>query len=118
MAKSQIDLTNERVRNYAFLKDMYSDAYFPAKLVDKSKTILVNLCFQIEDKRPASLEGLYGLTHAATDKFNDLQDEFYENESEIETVARECIAEDFRFIATAYGFEAADTEELIATRDW
>jgi len=46
-----------------------------------------------------------------------LQEEFYENDSEIETAARECIAMDFEFIAKSYGFEA-DSEELIATRDW
>ncbi|WP_442791038.1 DUF5713 family protein [Nocardia sp. NBC_01327] len=28
------------------------------------------------------------------------------------------MAEDFRVIAAAYGFTAADNEELIATRDW
>jgi hypothetical protein len=43
---------------------------------------------------------------------------FYENDSEIETVARDCIGMDFEFIANAYGFENVDVEELIATRDW
>ncbi|WUT26394.1 DUF5713 family protein [Streptomyces sp. NBC_00691] len=38
--------------------------------------------------------------------------------SEIETVAREAIAEDFWRVASAYGFADADAEELIATRDW
>jgi len=28
------------------------------------------------------------------------------------------IAEDFWFVASAYGFTDADVEELIATRDW
>jgi Family of unknown function (DUF5713) len=58
------------------------------------------------------------LTHAATDDFNQLAEEFFEAESEIETAARECIAADFEFIANAYGFANADVEELIATRDW
>jgi hypothetical protein len=57
------------------------------------------------------------LTHAATDEFNTLAEAFYEHDSEIETVARECIAGDFAFVASAYGFDA-DIEELIATRDW
>jgi hypothetical protein len=47
-----------------------------------------------------------------------LQEEFYENDSEIETNARECIGADFDFVAKSYGFEDADMEELIATRDW
>jgi hypothetical protein len=37
---------------------------------------------------------------------------------DIETVAREEIAEDFCFVAQAYGFADANVEELIATRDW
>lgn len=53
-----------------------------------------------------------------TDQFNELAEEFYEEDSEIEIVARECIAEDFGVIADEYGFEDADIEELIATRDW
>lgn len=118
MAKKQTDLSNEVVRNYSFLEEMYDDDYFPNKIVDKGKAILLNLCFQIEQKQPKNLEELYELTHAATDKFNDLQVDFDENDSEIETVARECIAKDFEFIATSYGFKNADIEELIATRDW
>lgn len=97
---------------------MYEDPYFPNHLVDKAKAILVNLCFQIEDEKPENLEELYRLTHSATEKFNDLQEEFEDNDSEIETVARDCIGTDFEFIATSYGFEDADIEELIATRDW
>ena len=114
---TQADLTNEKVRNHSFLEEMYQDSYFPDFLVDKCKLILVDLCFDIESQKPQSLEELYVLTQAATDKFNDLQDEFYENDSEIETAARENIAMDFEFISKAYGFKA-DAEELIATRDW
>lgn len=118
MAKTQTNLSNELVRNYAFLEDMYDDDYFPNKLVDKGKAILVELCFKIEDTKPKTLEDLYKLTHSATDQFNELQEEFEENDSEIETAARDCIGVDFEFIATSYGFEDADVEELIATRDW
>jgi hypothetical protein len=117
MAKQQTELQNEAVKSYKFLKDMYDDDYFPNFLVDKAKIILINLCFQIENKQPKNLEELYKLTHLATDKFNELQGEFEENDSEIETGARECIAMDFDFIAKAYNFDA-DLEELIATRDW
>ncbi|WP_299701824.1 DUF5713 family protein [uncultured Pontibacter sp.] len=114
---SQNAIKNEQVKNYEFLSDMYQDDYFPDFLVDKGKTILIELCLQIESQKPKNLEELYDLTHASTDKFNDLGEEFYENESELETAARENIAEDFEFIAKAYGFDA-DIEELIATRDW
>lgn len=114
----QQDLKNEKVKIHAFLEGMYEDTYFPTSCVDKGKQILVDLCLQIEQTQPKSLEELYELTHLATDKFNDLQEDFDENGSEIETVARDCIGMDFEFIAMAYGFEDADVEELIATRDW
>lgn len=118
MAKKQSELNNEAAKKYSFLDVMYKDTYFPNKLVNKGKAILVNLCFQIEKKQPKTLDDLYKLTHSATDKFNNLQEEFDENDSEIETVARDCIGTDFEFIATTYGFEDVDIEELIATRDW
>jgi hypothetical protein len=117
MSPQQADLQNEAARKYAFLEEMYDDSYFPDHLVDKGKAILVGLCFAIEQQQPQDLAALYALTHAATDDFNELQEEFYEADSEIETAARDCIATDFQFVATAYGFEA-DIEELIATRDW
>ena len=114
---TQNDIKNEQLKVYSFLKDMYSDSYFPNFLVDKGKAILVELCIEIEQDNPTTLDELYKLTHAATNKFNDLEDEFGENDSEIETAAREAIAVDFEFIAKAFKFDA-DIEELIATRDW
>lgn len=96
---------------------MYNDSYFPKHLVDKCRNILINLSYNIEKEKPCNLQELYKLTHTSTDKLNDLQEEFYANDSEIETAARECLGMDFEFISQAYGFEA-DLEELIATRDW
>jgi hypothetical protein len=117
MPIQQSDLQNEALKAYSFLKGMYNDSYFPENLVDKGKALLLDLCSQIEQEQPKDLEALYKLTHATTDKFNDLQEEFDAQDSEIETVARDCIGTDFDFIAQSYGFDA-DIEELIATRDW
>jgi hypothetical protein len=111
-------VVNEEIKNHAFLQCMYEDEYFPRHLVDKGKQILIRLCEQIEKRKPADLNALYSLTHAATEEFNELSLEFYEAGSEIETAARECIGDDVYFIAKAYGFSNADSEELIATRDW
>jgi hypothetical protein len=111
-------ITNERVAQRAFLRGLYADGYFPDQVVDKGKDVLLRLCERIEAERPADLAALYVLTEAATEEFNDLQAEFEAAGSEIETVAREEIAEDFFFVASAYGFGDADVEALIATRDW
>jgi hypothetical protein len=111
-------ITNTTLREHAFLAGMYSDGYFPDHLVDKCVMILRTLCERIDAERPADLSGLYALTHAATEQINVLEDEFYAADSEIETVARELLAADFAFVATAYGFADADVEDLIATREW
>ena len=113
----QENLKNEKMKTYAYLEDMYADSYFPKFLVDKVKTILIDLCINIEKTSPKSLDELYRLSHAATLKINDLQNEFLEHDSEIETAARESIGTDFDFIAKTYGFNA-DVEELIAPREW
>jgi hypothetical protein len=111
-------INNNGMASYSFLKEMYRDPYFPDELVKKGESILVSLCIEIERTSPSNLSELYALTHAATDRFNDLQEEFYSHDSEIETAAREAISEDFVNIAKSYGFPDADREELVATRDW
>ncbi|WP_206507136.1 DUF5713 family protein [Maribacter sp. MJ134] len=113
----QTELTNVKLKDYGFLDCMYRDSYFPKFLVDKCKNILVNMCGTIETETPENLEELYKITQSATDKLNDLEDEFFENNSEIETGARECLGANFAYISEAYGFDA-DVEELIATRNW
>jgi hypothetical protein len=111
-------ITNQQVTGHAFLRQLYADAYFPDPVVDKGRAILLRLCERIETEHPSDLGSLYVLTQAATEEFNLLEAEFEAAGSEIETAAREEIAEDFWFVASAYGFANADVEELIATRDW
>jgi hypothetical protein len=97
---------------------MYSDGYFPSLLVDKVRDVLLDACREIESRKPAKHEELYAITCRATEKINDLQGEFEENDSEIETAARDDIAVTFGYIAGVYGFPDADLEELVATRNW
>lgn len=111
-------ITNEQLTQHPFLHELYTDPYFPDPVVDKGKAILVRLCERIEAERPADLAALYVLTKAATEEFNALEAEFDEADSEIETVAREQISEDFWIVASAYGFPDADPEQLVAAREW
>lgn len=97
---------------------MYGDAYFPQFLVDKIKVILLELCEEIEREQPDDHESLLKLTHAATGRINELEGEFEENDSELETGAREAMAAEFDFIVRSYGFTDLDIEEVIAPRDW
>jgi len=111
-------ISNQQVTEHSFLRGMYRDEYYPDHVVDQGRAILLALCARIEAQWPADLGTLYVLTQAATEEFNALQAEFEAADSDIETVAREEMAEDFWFVAQAYGFTDADVEELIATRDW
>ena len=113
-----MSITNRQVADHEFLGELYADGDFPDHLVDRGKAILLRLCERIEAQRPPDLAALYALTHAATEEFNALQEEFEDAGSEIETVARDEIGGDFALVASAYGFDSADTEELIATREW
>ncbi|WP_281235169.1 DUF5713 family protein [Flavobacterium gelatinilyticum] len=117
IAVKQNDLKNEKIRNYRILEEMYNDSYFPPQSVDKVRDVLLEFCFNIEKRKPKNLDQLYELSHTATEKINNLQDDFYRNGSELETGARESIAMDFDFICKSYGFKA-DVEELISNRDW
>ncbi|MEU5864783.1 MULTISPECIES: DUF5713 family protein [unclassified Nonomuraea] len=110
--------THPQVTGHPFLKAMYDDGYYPDHVVDKGRAVLLRLCERIETEQPADLAALYALTHAATEEFNELDEEFHEAGSEIETVARDAIGEEFWFVASTYGFPEADVEELIAPREW
>ncbi|MFI6607971.1 DUF5713 family protein [Streptomyces sp. NPDC050507] len=111
-------IANQQVAEHTFLRQMYDDSYFPDHVVGQGKAILLRLCEHIEDVQPSDLEALYGLTEAATEEFNLLDKEFVAAGSGIETVAREWICDEFRFVASAYGFTDADADELTAGRDW
>ena len=54
-----MSLNNPKMASHRFLTEMYDDDYFPDELVKKGEDILVELCQQIEQQRPASLEELY-----------------------------------------------------------
>lgn len=110
---NQENIQNKKMREYNFLAEMYRDSYFLVDGVDMIKNVLIKLCLDIEEQEPKTLDDLYKLTHNATEEINEV-----ETVMDIETVARECISEDFYQIAQTYGFENADLEELVATRDW
>ncbi|WP_017588627.1 DUF5713 family protein [Nocardiopsis ganjiahuensis] len=102
----------------SLLREMSADPYFPDHLVARGREVLLRLSARIEAERPADLTALYVLTHAATEEFNALEEEFDAAGSEIETVARDDIGGAFQAVATAHGFGDADPEELVGTREW
>ena len=93
--------------NYKLLDEMYQDNYYPAFLVDKVKDELQKVIdLLVQETLDEAVCGI-----------NDLQEEFDEHDSEIETVARECIAATVAYILEWFGIPI-DTEEAIRERDW
>jgi len=74
-----------------YLEGMYSDDYFPNFLVDKVKAALAEAVGVLESGE-RNVDKLQEHFDHAVKKVNDLQDEFYDNDSDIETGARDSIA--------------------------
>ena len=73
--------------NYKLLDEMYQDDYYPAFLVDKVKDELQKVIALLESGE-TDTEVVQETLDEAVCGINDLQEEFDENDSEIETVAR------------------------------
>ena len=103
-------------KNYKLLEEMYQDEYFPNFLVDKVKAELHNVIGLLENGE-TDTEAIQGKLDEAVCAINGLQDEFDENDSEIETVARDCIGESVGYILGWFGI-SIDVEEALRERDW
>ena len=102
--------------NYKLLDEMYQDEYYPDFLVDKVKEELQKVIHLLESGE-TDIEAVQETLDEAVCGINDLQEEFDEHDSEIETVARECIAENVAYILAWFNIPI-DTEEAIRERDW
>ena len=102
--------------NYTLLEEMIHDDYYPEFLVDKIKEQIgsvIRLLEQGETDKDVVQSKLDEMTVA----INDLEEEFEEHDSEIETVARESIAETVEYILKWFDIDI-DTETAIRERDW
>lgn len=102
--------------NYKLLDEMYQDGYYPDFLVDKVKAELQKVIDLLE-RGETDTEFIQEKLDEAVCAVNDLQDEFDENDSEIETVARDCIGTTVGYILEWFGIPI-DVEEAIRERDW
>ncbi|MCI8398378.1 MAG: hypothetical protein HFF90_03130 [Oscillibacter sp.] len=102
--------------NYKLLEEMYEDDYFPDFLVDKVKGALQTVIALLEGGETGT-EAVQEKLDEAVRAINDLQDEFDENDSEIETVARDCIGESVGYLLEWFGIPI-DLEEALRERDW
>ncbi len=102
--------------NYQLLADMYQDGYFPDFLVDKVKDLVQNVISYLETGEQ-DLEKIQKHFDEMTLAINDLQEEFEENDSEIETAARDSIGETVEYILKWFQIDL-DVEDAIQERDW
>ena len=102
--------------NYKLLDDMYQDGYFPDFLVDKVKELIQNVITFLESGE-SDLEKIQNKFDEMTLAINDLEEEFEENDSELETAARESIGETVEYILKWFDI-AIDVEDAIGERDW
>lgn len=102
--------------DYQLLAAMYRDGYFPDFLVDKIKELMEDVITFLETGE-RDLKEIQNKFDEMTLAINDLQDEFEENDSELETVARESIAETAGYILKWFEIDL-DVEDAIGARDW
>ena len=102
--------------NYQLLDEMYQDEYYPNFLVDKVKDELQKVIDLLESGE-TNTETVQEKMDEVVCAINDLQEEFDENDSEIETVARDCIGVTVEYILEWFGIPI-DIEEAIRERDW
>lgn len=102
--------------NYKLLDEMYRDEYYPDFLVDKVSSELQKVIDLLETGE-TDTETIQAKLDEAVCAINDLQEEFDENDSEIETVARDCIGVTVGYILEWFGI-SIDIEEAIRERDW
>lgn len=102
--------------DYKLLDGMYQDGYFPDFLVDKIKESVEDVIEFLETGEK-DLEKVQSKLDEMTLAINDLQEKFEENESELETAARESIAETVEYILDWFEIDI-DVEDAIGVRDW
>ena len=102
--------------NYKILNAMYEDEYFPDFLTDKLKAAIEDL-ISFFDSVEKDLEKIQIKFDEMTVMINDLEEEFEQNDSELETVAREAIAETIEYILNWFEIDI-DIEDALRERDW
>ena len=102
--------------NHKLLDEMYQDEYYPDFLVDKVKEELQKVIRLLESGE-TDVGAVQKTLDEAVCGINDLQEEFDENDSEIETVARDCIGVTVAYILEWFGIPI-DIEEAIREREW
>ncbi len=103
-------------QNYSLLSAMYEDEYFPDFLVDKIRELLMDTISFLETGE-TDLQKIQKKFDEMMLAVNKLQGEFEQNDSEIETAARDSIGETVAYILQWFDV-VLDVEDAISARDW
>lgn len=99
-----------------YLNEMYNDSYYPDFLVDKIKEEILKFEFYLKNKN-ISINDIQKKLDEMTLSINNIEEEFNQNQSEIETVARESICDTVFLILKKYNVKI-DIEEALRLREW
>ncbi len=102
--------------NDRLLTEMYQDGYFPDFLVDKIRDLVRDVIAFLEAGE-RDLDKIQQKFDEMTLAINDLQEEFEENDSEIETVARDSIGRTVEDILRWFDIDL-DAESALGEREW
>lgn len=102
--------------DFSFLTEMYADRYYPDFLVDKLRDLLKEIVCFIEEGGH-TIQEIQVILDCVIQKVNELQDEFEDHGSEIETVAGDSIGTTVAKILNYFGADI-DIETAVRMREW
>ena len=102
--------------DYPLLKEMYADDYYPDFLVDKIRDEIRNVIAFLETGI-TDTEQIQEKFDSMTIAVNELEEEFLEHDSELESIARDNIAVDVMKILNDFGIPL-DVETALREREW
>lgn len=108
--------TQKLPSDFEFLPEMYDDDYFPNSEVDKVKTTIQKVVTYLE-KGETTTKKVQKKLDNMTLTINELQNDFIDHNSEIETGAAGAIAETVERILAHFHVDI-EIEEAIREREW
>ncbi|MGI4863355.1 MAG: DUF5713 family protein [Janthinobacterium lividum] len=102
--------------DFDFLPEIYEDDYFPNSEVDKVKAAIQKVVTYLE-KGETSTKKIQKKLDAMTLTINELQNDFVDHGSELETGAANAIAETVDRVLAHFNVDI-DIEEAIREREW
>ena len=102
---------------YVLLQNMFEDTYYPQFLVEKIKWQFIHLSEFLEGTDVKELSLIQDKLDEFTIFINNLQQEFWDQDSEIETVASESIANTLEYILNWFKVDVG-IEDALREREW